>query len=497
MAAHQGLSRLRVRGCSGHGWGFVAPDVQDPPQCINMCRERFLRELLPKDETFERVCEALEDKGHMDREQPFRALYCCDSQLCGVDNLGEGGKDHPGPPKADYICDSESIIGGDPRCQKAQSSNEDENEAPESASSTSTPSSKDATSATSTASETSTTITAQRSMTHTTYSTSSDPSLVASLDPSSRDEDSKDDAGLPLAVKVTIAVIVVVGLAAIAVLVYFLLRRRKRSRRSDLRRQIKHPTSPPPADSPTPLVSPTLSHPDGDGVPLTPPARLRERRFLPTLAEQSLSNSGRRRDQSGFPMSPLCSPTSSNLTPRHEETLRVSSAGHTPAVPMIVMTAPDGGPGKQNKRAASFSSSAVTPPASAQMMPPGYSGGSPPRPPRPRDGPFRILASPGPPPNRALPSTPINRPSTPTKPYSGPEFKGTTISSPTNKPAQGLVLSPEAQELRDMTESYAREGGRSSGGSFTGVMSLSPTKPRNASSPIMEERDLERLGGSY
>jgi hypothetical protein len=91
--ARQASSRLRKRGCSsGHGWGFIAADVEDPPQCIAMCRERFLRELLPKDETFERACEALGDRGEQ-QHRSFRALYCCDSQLCGVDNLGERGRD--------------------------------------------------------------------------------------------------------------------------------------------------------------------------------------------------------------------------------------------------------------------------------------------------------------------------------------------------------------------------------------------------------------------
>ncbi|KAM0404976.1 hypothetical protein ACHAQC_000038 [Fusarium culmorum] len=82
-----------MTGCTGHIWGFVAPDVQDPPHCIALCRERFLKELLPEDETFERVCETLQDKDRMEREQPFQTLYCCDAQACGVDNLGERGRD--------------------------------------------------------------------------------------------------------------------------------------------------------------------------------------------------------------------------------------------------------------------------------------------------------------------------------------------------------------------------------------------------------------------
>lgn len=92
MAPQVSSRPQRGGGCSsGHGWGFIAADVEDPPRCIATCRERFLRELLPKDETFERACEALANRGQ--QQQHFRALYCCDSQLCGVDNLGERGRD--------------------------------------------------------------------------------------------------------------------------------------------------------------------------------------------------------------------------------------------------------------------------------------------------------------------------------------------------------------------------------------------------------------------
>ncbi|KAM0430496.1 hypothetical protein ACHAPT_005843 [Fusarium lateritium] len=479
-----------------------------------MCRERFLRELLPKDETLERVCEALGDRGEQEQQRQqhrsFRALYCCDSQLCGVDNLGERGRDpnvnwiinacqeighhsivDPGPPDADYVCDPESTYGGDPYCHKAQPADRAENEAPESVSSTSQAStSEDATSKRSTtASETSTSAPVQSSMPDTTYSTSSDPSLVTS---SSKEQDGKDEAGLPLGVKITIAILSVVILAALVILVVCLVRRRK-SRRIDIRRLIKHPTSPPPADSPTPLVSPTLSHTDADGVPLTPPARLRERKFLPTPSEQSLSP---HRDRSGFPASPLCSPTSSNLTPRHERTPKIYSTDQVPAVPMIVMTAPEGGPTSRNDGSASFSG--VTPPASVRKMPLGHGSGSPPRPPRSRDGLFKILVSPGPPPTRALPSTPPNRPSTPTKPLSSPPRKGATVCPPpAHQLTKDIVLSAEARELRDMTESYAQDAGRHSGGSWSGIAGSSLIKGRSASSPVMEEADLERLGGRY
>ncbi|EMT64522.1 hypothetical protein FOC4_g10007199 [Fusarium odoratissimum] len=376
----------KTKGCSGHSWGFIAPDVQDPPLCISLCRERFLKELVPGDETIERVCEVLQDRDWMEEEQPFRALYCCDAQACGVDNLGEGGKDHvanvnwlintcqdhgyhsiidPGPPQPYHICDPESL-NDDKDCQQVKGTDK----------------SQDASSQTTAGA-----------------STAENPSTLATSDPSSSNSN-ETNKGMPLGVKVTIAIISVVGLLAIAALIFCLLRRR-RSRKTDIRRLIKHPSSPPPrADSPTPLVSPTISHTDPDGVPLTPPARLRERRFLAD-------------EPNGFPASPVYSPTSSKLSPRHERTLRIYSANQ---VPMIVMTAPDGGKVRDDG-SLSFSDGIITPPPSAHIAPLGYNTQtSPPRPPRSRDASFNMLASPGPPPTRALPSTPPYRPSTPASP---------------------------------------------------------------------------------
>ncbi|KAM0087370.1 hypothetical protein ACKRZS_000222 [Fusarium odoratissimum] len=374
----------KTKGCSGHSWGFIAPDVQDPPLCISLCRERFLKELVPGDETIERVCEVLQDRDWMEEEQPFRALYCCDAQACGVDNLGEGGKDpnvnwlintcqdhgyhsiiDPGPPQPYHICDPESL-NDDKDCQQVKGTDK----------------SQDASSQTTAGA-----------------STAENPSTLATSDPSSSNSN-ETNKGMPLGVKVTIAIISVVGLLAIAALIFCLLRRR-RSRKTDIRRLIKHPSSPPPrADSPTPLVSPTISHTDPDGVPLTPPARLRERRFLAD-------------EPNGFPASPVYSPTSSKLSPRHERTLRIYSANQ---VPMIVMTAPDGGKVRDDG-SLSFSDGIITPPPSAHIAPLGYNTQtSPPRPPRSRDASFNMLASPGPPPTRALPSTPPYRPSTPASP---------------------------------------------------------------------------------
>lgn len=85
--------------CEGRPWGFLASSVADAPACIADCRQKFLTALSPKDETIERVCELLSDNdGNTD--QPFHLLYCCDAQLCGVDNLESGGDDRTVSPWA-------------------------------------------------------------------------------------------------------------------------------------------------------------------------------------------------------------------------------------------------------------------------------------------------------------------------------------------------------------------------------------------------------------
>ncbi|KAK4101102.1 hypothetical protein N658DRAFT_559257 [Parathielavia hyrcaniae] len=90
-----------------------------------------------------------------------------------------------------------------------------------------------------------------------------------------------------------------------------------------------------PAGSPTPLISPASST-AGTRALVTPPLRLRDRKFLPSLLRPgSRSPSppltpltpayspqpGGRGGGAVFPSSPICSPTTSKLVPRHERTL--------------------------------------------------------------------------------------------------------------------------------------------------------------------------------
>ncbi|CAM1509951.1 Fc.00g002860.m01.CDS01 [Cosmosporella sp. VM-42] len=536
MSTHQDSREYWKRDCTGHTWGFIAANVDDPPHCISKCRERFLRELLPKDETFERVCEVLADKDYMDKEQPFRALYCCDSQLCGVDNLEGGGKDpnvnwfinacqdigyhsivDPGPPKPTYSCTFDSIYNDDPRCQKNKPVVATKTAATtEMLPSEILPSTSDAfvaekltTDPTTLVFASSTSTPPRGSMPAETYSKITDPSLAASLDPSDADEEQDNGNRFSTGVKVTIGLCVVLGLVAILALVFCLLRRRSRRRGGSVfHRYIKHQTSPPPAGSPTPLVSPTISHTDADGVPLTPPARLRERRFLPTVMNQKQSQRESQQNHAGFPASPLYSPSTTKLVPRNERIPRVYGGGNSRPLSQIAVTAPGGGLNRDGSMS-SYASDPVTVPStnSASEPPIGYSDGSPTRPARPQEKHMKItgLVSPGPPPTRALPSTPPSGPISPTMPapsMSRPGDFGVAIGTIPRNPAQGVVLPKESRDLCDLTEEYARDSRHSwgswggSGGGGPGVSVSSPRK-RAVNSPVMEETDLERLAGRY
>ena len=124
------------------------------------------------------------------------------------------------------------------------------------------------------------------------------------------------------------------------------------------------------------------------------------------------------------------------------------------------------------------------------------------------------LQSPGPPPNRALPSTPPNGPVSPYSPITPhtsvqPGEIGVAIGLVSNNPASGVVLGKESQDLCDLTEQTYREWkGASTGGGWSSTWRAygggSATPPANKStesirvgSPVLEEVDLERMGGRY
>ncbi|KAF2971473.1 hypothetical protein GQX73_g2153 [Xylaria multiplex] len=150
--------------------------------------------------------------------------------------------------------------------------------------------------------------------------------------------------------------------------------------------------------------------------------------------------------------------------------------------------------------------------------------------PRLHDGSLELTVFPtpaGPPPNRALPAPPLNHPNSPTfsalsvSPRS-PTFpapaliRGDSPGVPTQQGKAALPASISAKELRDLTESYAREAeARESWGSWSGVGGGGPgvTGPGRKRSrgkrgsaekkggakvvTVPQELDLEKLSGRY
>jgi hypothetical protein len=171
-----------------------------------------------------------------------------------------------------------------------------------------------------------------------------------------------------------------------------------------------------------------MDNPNTTRPPLTPPLRLRDRKFLPSiLNRQSRSPSPPLTPLNPvhFPSSPICSPTTNRLIPRHERTPKMYGPGSPPLSPPPIPPAYFA----DSNRGSLGSNSTVTfagSTKSADVAQAAVSVSSlrkeplPYRPPRPHEAsdipdlvsPVSPTASvtvisPGPPPNRALPKTPV------------------------------------------------------------------------------------------
>ncbi|KAG9256412.1 uncharacterized protein F5Z01DRAFT_672399 [Emericellopsis atlantica] len=440
--------------CTDQPWGSLASNVVDAPSCIADCRQKFLATLLPEreliDETLEPVCEHL-SKESLSLDEAFWTLYCCDAQLCGVDNLAGRGKDpnvnwvisscqnigfdhilDPGPPEIDHSCGSANPVSQSMGCLT-----------------TGTPVSTMRLQA---VLPTSLSLSTASSSTVQTTQTSAqppirDPSLAANMDneSSSVDSDSPSPSGLSTGVKATIGLSATVAALLIAVAIFFLLRRRRmvpphRRRRFFQRDNSSFST----LGSPTPLVSPPPFSPMGaEDVPLTPPPPLRERRMLDTRSSTSSS-----RRPSGFSRPPMLTPTLGKLIPRSETFMR----GLCP---------PSATHGMVNSvRSSSESQGALSSPA-------------------------RSFCSPSKP--AGLPSSPQRHGNI-----------GVAVGIVRHNPAEGVVLDKNAQDLCELTDEYARESRDTSWGSWRGGGGPGRVaSEQHVGGSVMRERDLERLGGRY
>ena len=326
-------------------------------------------------------------------------------------------------------------------------------------------------------------------------------------------------------------------LACLGFVLYHRRRKRQRLQHRGLKAHIRHHHGfSDHTDAPTPLISPVHSASGGLST-LTPPARLRDRKLLPSLfkpggtrsASPPLTSLSPPRTPTRtpappgsreftFPSSPNCSPTTTKLLPRHERSAKVYAVSVPPAA---------GPRGSLSSYAASGSTTAnsslrnamappstsrattttttttttyTTPAAAAASGPVGTPPPSPPRPPRPHETALEIpdLVSPvspvGPPPNRALPVPPTS----PTSVSGGRHGGGVGADD------------DDAQDLHALTCEYARET-RESWGSWTtgggGPPARAGRAPRAGSGesersvsgppPLLREEDMESLGGGY
>lgn len=302
-----------------------------------------------------------------------------------------------------------------------------------------------------------------------------------------------------------IGVVIVLAL----VICFFSIKSRKRRRKGNLIQHGKRPDSTTPGGSSTPenpsspLVSSTASHIGPDGVPLTPPLRLGERKMLPPIPSPQLPRGLYMRNERRVSESPIRVSRRVKMTPRSEP---AGGHGKDRLVPFTSTSTPVQASSIDENQtftnsltvAKSLRSSFATPTRKSSIL----------TTPRHRRTEALVdinsLASPGPPPTRALPSTPPSSLKSPTRSQTSVTLNygdvGAAIGTVPRNPAVGVVLQAESRDLCELTEEYARESRNSWGswgGGCPGVAVTWPKRTRDVSSPVLEEGDLERLGGRY
>lgn len=377
--------------------------------------------------------------------------------------------------------------------------------------------------------------------------------VVSSSTQDSTPQSSTSD-NLSAGVKAAVAVCAVLALLIFLGFGIFFCRRHANRKRpfstSCLKADIRHHHGlpPHPADSPTPLISPTNSA-SGALAPLTPPLRLRDRKLLPSILRPisrsssppltSLSppnspNHVSHQHQLLFPSSLICMPTIDKLAPRHERTPNVYGIPVPPSTLSAVSTGPRSSFGSFAASGSTTANSSLrnektTNTNHSTTKIPSTGPCSPNRPPRPHEAALEIpdLVSPTSPlpvysPTSHAGHTP-NRGAavSPTSPVSPLSLYSHVTTSPT---AASTDLTSEAHALCELTKEYAREKRESwsswtTGGGGPGV-ALSPARSKQATGPsklqnsevvdwantgeapatpppLLKEQDLESLGGKY
>ncbi|KAK0662531.1 hypothetical protein QBC41DRAFT_284972 [Cercophora samala] len=240
--------------------------------------------------------------------------------------------------------------------------------------------------------------------------------------------------GLSNPAKIAIAVCTTIALLMLLSALLLCLRKRRRGKSPHRSLRSRLGLNRKWGGNPTPLISPasSLMGTTSNNQGITPPLRLRERKFIPSLLPSILRPGTRsgsppltpltpQHPTAGvFPSSPICTPTTSKLVPRHERTPGGYTGG-LPPIPAPPLFATDSRGSAASSMTATNNSHFFPSFGNDKSVP-----GSPARPKRPHDGPLEIpdlitagsinapststnsLVSPplSPPPTRALPATP-------------------------------------------------------------------------------------------
>ncbi|KAI0431364.1 hypothetical protein F5Y09DRAFT_198208 [Xylaria sp. FL1042] len=496
--------------------------------CVTACFKEFIPNV-------ENACRQLQQP---EKQRTYLwDLYCCDSIDCGVyignigqspnvdliinecQNIGFPSIQDPGPPAINYCASSTSLpphtFAIEPSTSLAIITRSTDSLAPH-------------------------TVTTSHTSSFTLpTSVPPDPTSVISSGSTSTSSPASANANssrLPGGAKAAISVFSIIAVLAITALLLLLFRRRHRGPRSSslgllLTPYDNRPYPGPRSGSLTHLITPPPSA-SSRNAPLTPPAKLSDRKYLqPVLREGALRPSASLsvRDET-LPSSQTRAPPQTRTVPRHKRNGATSNT-HTATTTTVSTSSPcpqssvysaSSGPDAStitidsNKPSSIHSSSAtvvgnITPPPSTTRFPRAY------------DSSLDLsgfVTPAGPPPSHALPTLPPNHANSsefsvsPVSPRS-PTFPCPALvlgDSPIGPPQKGASIS--AGELRDLTESYARET-RESWGSWSGVGGggpgvMSPGRKRSRgnrgsvdrkgeaeTTPELLELDLEKLSGRY
>ncbi|KAK1496766.1 hypothetical protein CABS01_10915 [Colletotrichum abscissum] len=539
-------------------WGSVASNVSDPQKCIEECRAQVLARVVPgfNGSRYNEVCKHLlaDDEDAMNT---LWELYCCDATECGVHLSGkpELGQDpsvnlvinvcqgifapvikDPGPPPDDSICPislNGPFINTDMRPSYKTDSRGREPIFTDFGIMATVPPEVMPSAASSTASS------ASKTSAHLTTSATAYPTSFIPL--ANQSQTHRKD-GLPTGTKVAIGTSSAIAFLAIIAFVICLFRRRSRDDYDhSLKSEIGHP-NPQPDTSPTPLSSHLYSIREGIRTPLTPPPRLQQRRLLSThvsLERPSINVNvsipgtplGASVEKAGvFSSSPLSTPTptaTNRVPPKYDRSTKPYYGVSPP--PNTFGQGTGGSPrfsGKTSSMSSATSGRTATTASNVSSIAPRLTPSSwPMRPPRPHEKRLLIpdLVCPGPSPACSLPPAPPGSPSSPVSFHKklllqqlqqqqkrGDFFDDVSAAVsngwvPPRNPARGVVLEKESRDLCELTETYAREsrersswGSWSIGGGGTGVGASSVQKGGGSvNSPVLEEADLEKIGGRY